>query len=99
MQAVGLNHFITLNLWCFFESSKQSHNTMKKLISNSNPFILILLPVLFALVMGVSYQFERKASAEVKQAGQFNVKHSTSLFYKGINLVKTVCGVAKQDVW
>jgi cytochrome c biogenesis protein CcdA len=72
---------------------------MKKLISNSNPFILILLPVLFALLMGVSYQFEQKASADFKQVGQFNVKHSTSLFYKGISLVKTVCGVAKQDVW
>jgi hypothetical protein len=72
---------------------------MTKLISNSNPFILILIPVLFALVMGVSYQFEQKASAEVKQVGQFSVKESTSLFYKGVSLVKTVCSVAKNNVW
>lgn len=72
---------------------------MKKFISNSNPFILILIPVLFALIMGVSYQFEQSASNEVSQLGQLNVKHSTSLFYKGIDLAKTVCSVAKQIVW
>jgi len=69
---------------------------MKKLISNSNPFILILIPVLFALVIGVSYQFEQKTKIEM---GQLNVKQSTSLFVKGVSLVKTVCGVAKQNVW
>lgn len=69
---------------------------MKKLISNSNPFILILVPVLFALVMGISYQFKQNAKTEI---GQFNVKQSTSLFIKGITLVKTVCSVAKQNVW
>ncbi len=69
---------------------------MKKLISNSNPFILILIPVLFALIMGVSYQFEQKAKMEL---GQLNVKQSTSLFYKGVSLIKTVCSVAKQNVW
>lgn len=72
---------------------------MKKFISNSNPFILILIPVLFAMVMGVSYQFEQKAGTEIKQVGQLNVKQSTSLFYKGVTLVKTVCTVAKQNVW
>jgi len=69
---------------------------MKKFISNSNPFVLILIPVLFALILGVSYQFEQKATMEV---GQFNVKHSTSLFYKGVGLVKTICGIATQGVW
>ena len=69
---------------------------MKKFITNSNPFILILIPVLFALVMGVSYQFEQKAKIEM---GQLNVKQSTSLFIKGVTLVKTVCSVAKQNVW
>jgi hypothetical protein len=33
---------------------------MKKLVSNSNPFILLLAPVVFAIIMGVSYQFEQK---------------------------------------
>lgn len=94
--AVGLNDFRTLNIKCSFVASKQSQNNMKKLISNSNPFILILIPVLFALIMGVSYQFEQKTKMEV---GQLNVKQSTSLFYKGISLVKTVCDIAKQNVW
>lgn len=69
---------------------------MKKLISNSNPFILLLIPVLFALMMGVSYQFEQKASMEL---GQLNVKQSKSLFLKSVGLIKTVCSVAKQVVW
>jgi hypothetical protein len=72
---------------------------MKKFISNSNPFILILIPVLFALLMGVSYQFEQHANTEMKQLGQLNVKQSTSLFYKSVSLVKTVCSIAKQNVW
>jgi len=69
---------------------------MKKLISNPNPFILLLLPVLFALVMGISYQFEQKASMEL---GRIDVKQSKSLFYKSIGLIKTVCSIAKQGVW
>ncbi len=68
---------------------------MKKLLTNTNPFILILIPVLFALVMGVSYQFEQRKAIEI---GQISV-HSTSLFYKGVGLVKTVCAIAKQNVW
>ena len=69
---------------------------MKKLFSNSNPFILLLIPVLFALIMGVSYQFEQKASMEL---GQLNVKQSKSLFLKSVGLIKTVCSIAKQNVW
>jgi hypothetical protein len=33
---------------------------MKKLFTNTNPFILLLAPVMFALIMGISYQFEQK---------------------------------------
>lgn len=69
---------------------------MKKLFSNSNPFILLLIPVLVALIMGVSYQFEQKASMEL---GQLNVKQSKSLFLKSVGLIKTVCSIAKQNVW
>ncbi|GAB3938382.1 hypothetical protein [Mucilaginibacter myungsuensis] len=72
---------------------------MKKLISNSNPFILILLPVLFALVMGIGYQFEQTANTEMHSITLNNVKHSTSLFHKGVSLIKTVCGVTKNNVW
>lgn len=67
---------------------------MKTLIKNSNPFILLLVPVLFALIMGVSYQFQQKKETIVGTS-----VHATSLFYKGISLVKTVCAVAKEKVW
>jgi cytochrome c biogenesis protein CcdA len=67
---------------------------MKKLISNSNPFILLLIPVFFALIMGVSYQFEQKKS-ELAGVSQ----HTTSLFFKGVTLVKTVCAISKEKLW
>jgi hypothetical protein len=70
---------------------------MKTLIKNSNPFIMLLIPVMFALILGVSYQFEQKR--EALNIGS-SAKHATSLFYKGITLVKTVCSVAKSNnVW
>jgi len=67
---------------------------MKTLIKNSNPFILLLVPVLFALVMGVSYQFQQKRQTIVGTS-----VHATSLFYKSVSLVKTVCAIAKEKVW
>jgi hypothetical protein len=71
--------------------------TMKKLFTNTNPFILLLAPVMFALIMGVSYQFEqRKHEAESMTA---SAVHATSLFVKGVHLVKAVCTVGKINVW
>jgi hypothetical protein len=67
---------------------------MKKLITNSNPFILLLIPVMFALIMGVSYQFQQKKDSIVG-----TTVHATSLFYKSIGLVKTVCSIAKEKLW
>ncbi len=67
---------------------------MKTLIKNSNPFILLLVPVLFALIMGVSYQFQQKGATIVG-----TTSHATSLFYKSVSLVKTVCAVAKEKIW
>lgn len=67
---------------------------MKKLIINSNPFILLLVPVLFALIMGVGYQFQQKREAVVG-----TTVHATSLFYKSVSLVKTVCSVAREKLW
>ena len=68
---------------------------MKKLVSNTNPFILLLAPVVFAILMGVSYQFEQKK--------EFNAHASTvkatSLFFKGVSMVKTVCSIAKDNIW
>ena len=67
---------------------------MKKLITNSNPFILLLIPVMFALIMGVSYQFQQKRETIVG-----TTEHATSLFYKSVGLIKTVCSIAKEKLW
>jgi len=70
---------------------------MKKLFTNTNPFVLLLIPVLFAFIMGVSYQFEQKKH----EAENVTVSavHATSLFVKGIHLVKAVCSISKPNVW
>jgi cytochrome c biogenesis protein CcdA len=70
---------------------------MKKLVSNSNPFILLLAPVLFAIVMGVSYQFEQKT--EQFAAAHASAVQAKSLFFKGMALVKGVASVTKENVW
>jgi exopolysaccharide biosynthesis protein len=67
---------------------------MKKLISNSNPFILLLVPVFFALIMGVSYQL-RQHSENIT----IKTEQATSLFSKSVGLIKTVCSVAKEKLW
>lgn len=68
---------------------------MKKLITNSNPFVLLLIPVVFAIFMGIGYQAEQKKEFSLNRTAV----HATSLFYKGVTLVKTVCTVAKTKVW
>ncbi len=67
---------------------------MKKLIANSNPFILLLVPVMFALIMGVGYQFKEKREAIAGTTVQ-----ATSLFYKSVTLIKTVCSVSREKSW
>jgi hypothetical protein len=52
---------------------------------------------MFALIMGISYQFEQKKQ-NLENTTSSTV-HATSLFFKGVNLVKAVCSVSKQDVW
>ncbi|GAC1305569.1 MAG: hypothetical protein NVSMB24_14630 [Mucilaginibacter sp.] len=49
---------------------------------------------MFALIMGVTYQVQQKREAIADSS-----VHATSLFYKGITLVKTVCAIAKEKVW
>jgi hypothetical protein len=44
--------------------------------------------------MGVSYQFQQKRESIVG-----TTVHATSLFYKGVTLIKTVVSVAKEKVW
>ena len=68
---------------------------MKKLFTNSNPFVLLLAPLAFAIIMGVSYQFEQKS---ICVEGSSTVK-ATSLFVKGITLVKAVCSISKEKLW
>lgn len=68
---------------------------MKKLFTNSNPFILLLAPVAFAIIMGGIYQFEQKKQSLESSAPM----QATSLFVKGVTLVKTVCSIANNNVW
>lgn len=68
---------------------------MKKVVSNSNPFILLLAPVFFAIIMGVSYQFEQKKQTN----NTASAVQATSLFFKGVGLVKTVASIAQEKVW
>ena len=68
---------------------------MKKLFTNSNPFILLLAPVVFAIIMGAAYQIEQKKQSIEASAPM----QATSLFVKGITLVKTVCSIAKPNLW
>src|ERR1700760_182728 len=91
--SVGLKHFSGCGFRYSFVASNLT--TMKRLIKNSNPFILLLLPVVFALVMGISYQSQQKNESRVGSAAS----HATSLFVKGVSLVKTVCSVAKEKLW
>ena len=65
---------------------------MKKLINNLNPFILLLVPVFFALIMGVSYEFHQHSIIHLAR----NAEQATSLFSKSVDLFKTVCSVARE---
>jgi hypothetical protein len=80
---------------CIIKQTQQTTTTMKKLITNSNPFALLVIPVLFAMIIGVSYQ--------VKQANNLLPKttytQTTSLFDKSIHLFKAVCSISKEKVW
>ncbi len=71
---------------------------MKKLITNINPFALLLIPVLFAMIIGVSSQIKLK-NYEVQGTTASTYTKATSLFTKSVGLIKTVCSVAKQNVW
>jgi len=70
---------------------------MKKLFTNTNPFVLLLVPVMFAFIMGISYQFEQKKHEAENLTS--SAVHATSLFVKGVKLVKAVCSISKPEVW
>jgi succinate dehydrogenase/fumarate reductase cytochrome b subunit len=86
---------LTVHLYHQNQTS-QSKSTMKKFITNSNPFVLLVIPVLFAMIMGVSYQFKAKTNFAAIDG---SYKQSTSLFIKSVTLIKTVCSVGKEKAW
>jgi hypothetical protein len=70
---------------------------MKKFITNLNPFVLLMIPVMVALVLGVNYQFE--LPEHFAQSNVSQVEHATSLFSKGVHLVKAVCSLSPGKLW
>jgi hypothetical protein len=68
---------------------------MKKIITNSNPFVLLVIPVLFAMIMGVSYQLKQDRNL----LSNCTYTKTTSLFNKSVSLFKTICSVTKEKVW
>ena len=66
---------------------------MKNFISNSNPFILLLAPVILALLLGIRYEIEHLRAFQIASAD------TISLFSGKMNLFQTVCEVVKTQVW
>jgi hypothetical protein len=66
---------------------------MKNFIINSNPFILLLAPVILALLLGINYEMEHLRAFHVASA------ETVSLFSGKMNLFQTVCEVVKEQVW
>lgn len=70
---------------------------MKKLTDVLNPFVLLLVPVLFAVIMGLNYQLHRQHEV---LAGRIRItEQAVPLFYQGIHFVKALCSVSQQNVW
>jgi len=66
---------------------------MKNFISNANPFILLLAPVILALLLGIRYELEHLRTF------QFASAETISLFSRKMNLFQTFCEVVKDQVW
>ncbi|MGI4749085.1 MAG: hypothetical protein ACRYFB_00505 [Janthinobacterium lividum] len=66
---------------------------MKNIISNTNPFILLLAPVILALLLGINYEMEHLRTI------QFASAETISLFSGKMNLFQTVCEVVKEQIW
>lgn len=66
---------------------------MKNFIINTNPFILLLAPVILALLLGINYEVEHLRTFQVSSA------ETISLFSGKMNLFQTVCEVVKDQVW
>ncbi len=68
---------------------------MKKIITTSNPFILLMLPIALAMVMSISHQFKQKNPADKGTS----YTPATSLFNKSVTLFKSISAVSKQSEW
>jgi hypothetical protein len=66
---------------------------MKNFINNTNPFILLLAPVILALLLGINYELNHL------RAFQITSPETISLFSDKMNLFQTVCAVVKEQVW
>jgi hypothetical protein len=66
---------------------------MKNFINNTNPFILLLAPVILALLLGINYELNHL------RAFQITSPETISLFSGKMNLFQTVCAVVKEQVW
>ncbi|GAB2699974.1 hypothetical protein GCM10027037_25840 [Mucilaginibacter koreensis] len=70
---------------------------MKKLSDVLNPFVLLLVPVIAAVLMGLSYELHQQSETALSHIQ--TTEQAVPLFYKGVNLVKTVCTITKDNVW
>ncbi|WP_299284690.1 hypothetical protein [uncultured Mucilaginibacter sp.] len=66
---------------------------MKNFIINTNPFILLLAPVILALLLSINYEVENLRTFQIASA------ETISLFSGKMNLFQTVCEVVKDQVW
>jgi len=66
---------------------------MKNFIINSNPFLLLLVPVILALMLGINYELEHLRTFHAASA------ETISLFSRRMNLFQTFCEVIKDRVW
>jgi hypothetical protein len=71
---------------------------MKKLINIFNPFALLLIPILFALVLGISYQLKGNQVESTGKEMSTVFAKKANLFNASIYLIKQVlnCGDFKQ---
>lgn len=70
---------------------------MKKLIDVLNPFVLLLVPVIVAVVLGIGYQLHQQQEALTNSIK--TTEQAVPLFYRGVNFIKAFCSVTQQNAW
>ncbi len=69
---------------------------MKKLIEMVNPFILLLIPVMAAVILGMNYQFKQTDDLTALNTA---ARQPVPLFYQGVHLIKALCSINEKSVW